>query len=785
MKNIKTITLSVMLLCGTTLFAQRSNCAATPDMIQVTQPDGSTADLYMKGNEVFHYYQTADGYTVLQNPSNNGRYEYAVQNEQGFIVPSGVIIGSTFNKTAPAKYLKPSTQQVKQAYQQFMGNTPATVFNKAGSNDVFPSIGRRKLLVVLVQFPDEQTVFSAQSFERLMTEEGYNDNTCAGSFRDYYLDNSNNALDLDITVLGWYTAKRPRIEYGQKDAQGNSNPNYNSNVQELVAQTIDSAEAAGINFADFDNNGDGDMDGLVIFHSGFGAEQGKNGYIWSHRWTLFGNKTRTYDGTTIRNYCINPSKRDFSDGVGTTQVRIGVVSHEFGHVLGLPDLYDTDDHSEGAGEWCIMSGGGWLHKESNPCRMNAWCKTEMNWMTPTTISLNGKYSLTNSTDSNIAYKVMTPVSNEFYLLENRQRKKWDAYLPGKGMAIWHIDLNKAENYRLFGSNDVNTDTSMLGVGIIQADGLRELERNINRGNGGDLYPGTTNNQSFTAASNPRSRLHEKDNLGNPSPSNVTIVNIAQMADSTIVFDFGGIPTASFKPSVVSGCAPLTVSLTNQSVFSAAYSWTLGNGNVSSQTNPVVVYNTPGNYTITLVVFDANNTPVDTITKSIVVNSSPKAGYSFKQTDTSITFANTSTGADFYAWRFGSTSSFAVNPTFKFTGPVVFTLIAYNNNGCSDTLSGNLWNNGLNDPSKAPIALAIYPNPVKESATLSFELQESSNVTVGVYDILGKEVLVEQISTLSAGHQTIQLNTKTISAQGVYFIKLKADHQEGVQRMLKQ
>lgn len=783
MKNVTHFLFCLLLLMSMHTYAQRSNCAAYPGMIEVTQPNGAVINLFIKGNEVFHYYETTDGYTVMQNPANGGQYEYAKQAVNGFIVPNGVAVNQSLNKTTEAKHLKPSKQQIKEAYALFMGNTPASAFNKSGEEGIFPSKGKRKLLVALVQFPDDPTVFSTNSFERLLSEPGYSDNNCAGSFRDYYLANSHGELDLDITVIGWYTASRPRVQYGQKDAQGNSNPSYNSNVQELVAQTIDSAEAAGINFADYDNDGDGDMDGLVIFHAGFGAEQGKNGYIWSHRWTLWGNNDRFYDGVTIKNYCINPSKRDFNNG--TTQVRIGVVSHEFGHVLGLPDLYDTDDASEGAGEWCIMSGGGWLNKESNPCRMNAWCKMQMDWMTPTTISTNGKYTLINSTDSNTALRINTSLSNEYFLLENRQRKTWDKFLPGRGMILWHINTNMADNYSLFGQNNVNTDTSMLGVGVVQADGLRELERNVNRGNLGDPYPGSSNNTTFSDVSFPRSTLHEKDINGNPMSSNITIVNIEQQPDSTITFNFGGIPAAAFSASSYSGCAPLKVSFNNLSVYSSSYLWSLGNGSATSEKNPIVTYDTAGTYTVSLVVYDHDSLPVDTINTNIVVHKSPLAEVSYTRTDTTVTFTNKSVGAAFYSWLYGNSTSQNPSPTFVFNGPVVYRMIAYSSNGCTDTIIGNLWNNALGELEPDFTGIRIFPNPANDMAKVAFQVKTATPLTLSVVNVLGQEMYSEQLGEFTRGTYQHTLNTQLFAQPGIYFIKLQSNNQESIQRIVKQ
>lgn len=326
---------------------------------------------------------------------------------------------------------------------------------------------------------------------------------------------------------------------------------------------------------------------------------------------------------------------------------------------------------------------------------------------------------------------------------------------------------------------------MYGVGIIQADGLRELERNINRGTAGDLYPGTTNNTNFTATSYPSSGLHLKDNNGNPASSNITIMNITQLPDSTIEFDFGGTPTASFKPSSLAGCSPMKVSFTNQSVFSTSYAWDLGNGKTSTETNPNTVYDTAGTYTISLIVYDETNAPIDTFVKKIVVQSSPTANATYTRTDSTVSFINKSTGAEYYSWRFGAMNSQAINPVFTFKEPVTYTLIAYSSNGCTDTVTGNIWYNGLTKPEPVFTAIQIFPNPVKDVATLSFQVKTRADITLSIMNVLGQEVYTKTLSDLAEGKHQLDLNTAPLTQPGVYFIKLKTEDQESVQRFLKE
>lgn len=763
--------------------AQRSNCAAYPEPVTVTQPDGTPLSVYIKGNEMLHYYQTIDGYTVLQNPQHGGTYEYAKLDSKGDLIASGIEAGNTFQKNAPApKGLTFSKKQVSKAYDTFYANQKPMHFNKS-ANGQFPSRGTKKLLVVLMQFKDEPAIYSKQSFIDLLTQDGYSTNGGTGSFREFYANNSFGQFDLDITVVGTYTSTLNRLEYGQKDAQGNANPNYNTNVQKFVGQAIDSAKLVdNVDFSQYDNNHDGELDGLVIFHSGFGAEQGKNGYIWSHRWSLWSGNDRTYDGVHISNYCINPAKRDFN---GLTQVRIGVVTHEFGHILGLPDLYDTQQISEGAGNWCLMAGGPWMNEERTPCQMSSWSKSELGWLSTTLLDGKGTYTIKNTIDSNFAYRINTPEPNEYFLLENRQLKGWDRYLPGKGLAIWHIDLNKANNYSQSGSNDVNTDTSMYGVGLKQADGLRQLELGRNRGDAGDLYPGSTNNRAFTPVSKPNSRLHATDINGNKMNSNVYITNITQNPDSTITFDFGGKANASFVPTGTTGCAPFTATFNNQSVFSTQYSWNFGNGQISSAESPTVTFTSEGNYTVSLVVYENGGVPADTFKTVIKVYASPKASYVLNRNDFNLSFTNTSTGADYYQWKFSNNvTSHAVSPQLTVSGPVTFEMIAYNSAGCTDTIHGQVWNTGINELMHNSIGLSVFPNPFSETTTLSYELTENSDVTISVYNLLGETIYTKYIGQPGSGKHEFTLDKVNLASQGIYLVKIISGNQSGLQRIMK-
>src|SRR5205823_5134399 len=158
----------------------------------------------------------------------------------------------------------------------------------------------------------------------------------------------------------------------------------------------------------------------------------------------------------------------------------------FGHLMDLPDLYAVNYSNEGVGNFAIMGAGAWLNSEHTPCIHDAWSRIQFGWVQPVVISSKGTYTIKKSlADSNFVYRINTPVSNEYFLLENRQRKGFDQYMPAKGLAVWHINTNKAHVLSQ-GSNSVNNDTANMGIALVQADGKMDLEKNVNRGDLGDL-----------------------------------------------------------------------------------------------------------------------------------------------------------------------------------------------------------------------------------------------------------------------------------------------------------
>jgi immune inhibitor A len=260
------------------------------------------------------------------------------------------------------------------------------------------------------------------------------------------------------------------------------------NAQTMARDAVIASDP-DVDFTPYDNDGNGYVDAFIVIHAGAGGEvTGDSNDIWSHKWTLDGG-ARSVDQTKIYAYLTVPE-----------DCKIGVCAHELGHLLfGFPDLYDTDYSSEGIGNWCLMAGGSWGGGGDTPVHPSAWCKANQGWVTIDNRKSNSAVDVADVKTSNTVYRLWKDgaASAEYFLLENRQQAKFDVSLPGPGLLIWHVDENQPGN----------TDEHHYKVALMQADGKRDLERNVNRGDAGDAYPGSSNNRTFNATSNPNSKSY--------------------------------------------------------------------------------------------------------------------------------------------------------------------------------------------------------------------------------------------------------------------------------------
>ncbi len=387
-----------------------------------------------------------------------------------------------------------------QSYEQARArgvDNPQEEISKSLKQKTSLSGGRSSLraLVLLIDFSDKSYTAGAVAatpakFDSLLFSDGRKNPT--GSLKEFYLENSFGSLTVDGASYGWYRASQSYKYYTNFcDGSTGFGP-YPNNAQRLVEEAINLADA-DVDFSQFDNDGDGVVDGLFVIHAGTGVEvSGNDCEIWSH---MSGIGPIYKDGVAINRYSMEPEEMP-----GSGMSPIGVFCHEFGHVLGLPDLYDYDYSSRGCGYWTVMASGSYNGNSRVPAQFDPWCKSQLGFINITNVTSNVTGIDFPAAEWNpVAYRIWAngTMGSEYFLVENRERMGFDSYLPGEGILVWHIDDN-------VWSNDLEWHPHVF---LEQADGKFDLQYNRNTGDAGDPFPGTSGLTHFDDKTTPNSRSY--------------------------------------------------------------------------------------------------------------------------------------------------------------------------------------------------------------------------------------------------------------------------------------
>jgi immune inhibitor A len=169
----------------------------------------------------------------------------------------------------------------------------------------------------------------------------------------------------------------------------------------------------------------------------------------------------------------------------------GVLCHEFGHLLGLPELYAPGGlPQEGIGVWGLMGQGTWLGRGDHPPHLEAWSKVRLGWADVTTVEGSSRTIELPAVEIEprvLKIPAVPARPQEYYLLENRSRIGADEKLPGEGVLVWHVDE------RVSGFRSAQTEAAHKLLHLVEADGRDDLDRGHaaggNRGDATDPWYG--------------------------------------------------------------------------------------------------------------------------------------------------------------------------------------------------------------------------------------------------------------------------------------------------------
>ncbi|MCE1197472.1 MAG: M6 family metalloprotease domain-containing protein [Marinilabiliales bacterium] len=493
-----------------------SAVSAYPGAVSILQPDGTRITFYLMGDEKVKWARTTDGYSILRNA--RGIFEYAKMDSAMDLVPSGIQARNPDERSAPehlflngiAKGLTYSKSQINLRKRVSL-DIPRRTYKSASVT------GNWKFLCILIGFTDKAFTKTKADFENLLNQTGYSADNATGSVYDFYRENSYGQVSTSFTVAGPYTALHDMAYYGANDANGED-----IRPEALVAEAVNQADAE-VNFADFDNDKDGKVDGIYVIHAGYGEDSGASANtIWAHSSTI---PTLTLDGVKISNYACSSELRG-TTGTGIT--RIGVICHELGHIFGTADFYDTNYTTngsyDGTGKWDLMGNGSWNNSGATPAHHNPYTKVFVyGWATAKKFTSGATVTLKDAeTDNGSFYTFQTPTSNEYFILENRQQKKFDASLPGHGLIIYHVD----GNFIATAKDEINVGSHQ-GMYPVCASATGLPPSTYGTINSTGLpFPGSENKSSFTDLTIPNS-LSWAGAKSNAPITNITEDNTAK------------------------------------------------------------------------------------------------------------------------------------------------------------------------------------------------------------------------------------------------------------------
>ena len=466
-----------------------------------TLKTGQTVQVQLCGDEFLHFWEDKDGNRYSYDtsdglkPANMAQLRTRAQVMRQQACPDNIIKKSLLT-----------------------GANGSTSLTRASSY-----MGKKRCLILLAQFSDKKfTMNDPKAFyNRVANEPGFSEGNFKGSVADYFKAQSNGKFEMNFDVMGPYTLGE-QAYYGK-----NEGDQQDVNVQAMISGCLGKAASEGIDFSPYDWDGDGEMEMVFVVYAGRGeATGGDVNTIWPHKGRMTnpvkcGNKTLT-------NYaCSNElSVSNEVDGIGT-------ICHEFSHCFGYPDAYDVNYTGlYGMGTWDLMCQGNYNGNGFTPAGYTAYEKYAAGWITPIELkentSVSGMKPLAEGGD---AYIFKNPNnSDEYYLIENRQKKGWDAGLAGSGIIINHIDYNlKAWNYNIpnsmmSGINDHERIT------LIPADNIKSDKNEEN-----DPWPYGNKNR-LANNTTPACNTYNLNTDGTKL-MNIILSDMAIVADGTASFTF--------------------------------------------------------------------------------------------------------------------------------------------------------------------------------------------------------------------------------------------------------
>ena len=533
----KIIAMLSLALAASTTFAVPAKQAKKT----LTLADGTHVVATQMGDEYMNWWQADNGMRYVESQDKEGVYEAANMD----VMAAHAQMRRANIGEKRAKRLNSVVKPVNMSFSS--GQQRVQI-----GDEHITYTGKKKGIIILVQFPNQkfETGHDKAYYKMVANEKGLtHEDGYVGSVTDYFLSQSNGQFELDFDIAGPYTLSHTSSYYGKNDGA-----NIDTKVGYMIQEGCDAAVEEGFNFNDYDWDGDGYADQVFVLYAGLGEASGGDAKtVWPHeyqiRWTCVGKVLNYSDqgkGKVDTYACANEMERVINNATGTYTnelklAGIGTICHEFSHCLGFADMYDTSANggNYGMGFYDVMSAGSYNGGGFTPCNYTAYERIYAGWTEPIVLDEPATIKAMKSSEDYgrpfILYNEKHP--DEFYTLENRQKKGWDAELYGSGLMITHVDYDQTK----WGINQVNASASdHQRCTIFHAD--NDADGTVLESIKNDLYPymsgGVPLNDELTDDSRPAAKLYNK-NADGTKYMGKPITAIKKNVNGTISFDVMG------------------------------------------------------------------------------------------------------------------------------------------------------------------------------------------------------------------------------------------------------
>ena len=387
----------------------------------VIQPDGTSVEVRIWGDEYYGITESLDGYSLVRDPQTYFLCYARLSDDANDLVSTR---RPCRRRETHRSHAGPASTYQQGSLPGQGPRSPCPLGRPTGQDPRRPQRPARpdhrnvKGICLIVDFADDAGAIPAATVYNYCNQIGYTGYGDNGSVRDYFYDVSDGHLSYtNFVPAAYYRAAHNKTYYTDPSIS------YGARAVELITEALNALNAQGFNFAQYDADSNGYVDALNCYYAGNCPNNWAEG-LWPHSGGIY----YCADGVCTQSYQIT--------NMGST-LYLATFCHENGHMLmGWPDLYDYDYDSAGVGQFCIMCYGLTATNPAEPC---AYMKYIAGWST-TTLLTSPQINIPVTSTSNVSYKYNNPGHpNEYYLVENRQATGRDSGLPDSGLAIWHID----------------------------------------------------------------------------------------------------------------------------------------------------------------------------------------------------------------------------------------------------------------------------------------------------------------------------------------------------------